>query len=240
MTRAVFQLIPVLLALLASAQSAPITSNTFETFNRQTFRGLPEAFTGGPRSVGIDDDEVTFTSSNPRAVFAYTAAYGLSDNGSWGGGRRGFIGLNVAFGWLRFDFAQPVSGVGAFVNYAPPATSFGTATLTVLGLDDTVLDTFVLNQDAPISTPDAVDAGAFRGFNRKRGDIHAFVISDGFSVLDNLTWSRDNVAPEVVPVPSAIWLFALPLALALRRSHASVMAQPPRHPVTGLVLADPR
>lgn len=230
MARALLTVFSALLAHFATAHGAPITSNGFETFSRQNFGGLMEDFTGGPREVGTAEDQVAFTSSNPRAVFAYTSAYGLGENGSWGGGRRGFVGLNVAFGWLRFDFDQPVSGVGAFMNYAPPAASFGAATLTLLSADDTVLETLVLNEDAPISTDsDSVDAGAFRGFSRARGDIHAFVVSDGFSVIDNFTWSRDNVAPEPVPLPAPAITFMFPALFLLWRGGKGQRAKPSGH-----------
>jgi len=207
-------------ALLSVSPSlaAPITANTFETFTRQTFGNLPSEFTGGPREAGREGDSVIFTSTNVSSVFAYDSAYGLNTNGDWGGGRRGFVGLNTAFGTLRFDFARPVSGVGAFINYSPPSTSFGEATLRVLGVGDVVLEEFNVSRDAPISTPNAVDGGAFRGFNRLAGVIVAFELSDGFVVLDNLTWSRDNVAtPKAIPIPSSSLLFMVPLAFAALR-----------------------
>ena len=194
-------------AASAAASAAPVTENPFAEFSVQTFAELPSEFTSGPREAGIGDDSVLFTSTNGSSVFAYDAAYALNTNGDWGGGRRGFVGLNAPFGTLRFTFATPVSGVGAFVNYAPPPTSNGEAILTVRGADDQILETFNLSIDAPIVTPDAVDAGAFRGFERQRADIVAFELSNGFIVLDDLTWSRENAFTLPVPVPAALPLF---------------------------------
>lgn len=187
--------------------AAPLLSNPFDTFAIQRFNTLPSEFTGGPRETGVQGDSVTFTSTNGSAVFAYAFAYSLNTNGAWGGGRRGFVGLNAPFGSIRFDFETPVSGVGGLINYAPPSTSNGEAIIRALGTNDTVLETFSLSFDAPIVTPGAIDRGAFRGFERRRADIIAFELSNAFIVVDNLVWSRDNAAPEI-PVPAAGLLFS--------------------------------
>ncbi|MEM9838575.1 MAG: hypothetical protein AAF830_05405 [Pseudomonadota bacterium] len=198
-------------ALSVSASAATLLSNTFADFEIQRFNTQPSEFTGGPREAGVDGDSVIFTSTNSSSVFAYEFAYSLNTNGAWGGGRRGFVGLNAPFGTVTFTFDRPVSGVGGLFNYAPPFTSNGEAIIRVLGEQGGVLETWNLSLDAPIETPDGIDRGAFRGFERSRADIYALEISNAFIVVDNLVWSRDN-ADAPVPIPAAGWLFGLILS----------------------------
>jgi hypothetical protein len=133
---------------------------------------------------------------------AYNAGFGLSSNGNWGGGRNGFIGLN-GDGFLRFTFADgPVSSVGAFMNYAPG--SGADPLIQALDADGNLLEGYNLAVIAPISTPGATDDGAFRGFVHGSADIAAIQFLNSFTVVDNLTFSAEELAP--VPEPATLLL----------------------------------
>ncbi len=93
-----------------------------------------------------------------------------------------------------------VSGVGGFINYAP---GFASALIEALAADGiTILESYVLNLDAPISTPGGVDDGAFRGILRATADIGAFRVSNGYVVLDDLTFGGGGT--QSVPEPSSL------------------------------------
>jgi hypothetical protein len=128
--------------------------------------------------------------------------FGLGTNGRWGAGRNSYAANNGGSSSMTFTFVDgPVSSVGAFVNYAPG----GTPTLEVLGAGMVVLESYDIAALAPISTPGAVDDGAFRGISRASSDIYAVRWSNSFSVLDDLAFNR-------VPEPGTLALLVLSLA----------------------------
>lgn len=131
--------------------------------------------------------------------------YGLSANGSWNSGRQGYTGLNTASGAMTFRFNDaPVSGVGGFVNYATPG--YGAAIIEVLDQNGAVLESYDVTALAPISTPGATNAGAFRGIVRPQADIYALRLNNSYDVLDDLTFTS---APAV-PVPTlSTWAMLL-------------------------------
>ena len=122
----------------------------------------------------------------------YDAAFSVGSNGSWDSGRNGYVGINDQMGgsgiFAKFTFATPVSAVGVFENYAPGG-SWPDPILEVLDTFNTVLESYDLSIDAPISTPNATDAGAFRGVQRAMADISAIEFIDGYQVVDDLTFS---------------------------------------------------
>ena len=150
---------------------------------------------------------------------AFNGNFGLLQNGIWDSGRNGYAELNGVTGFLRFDFASgPVSAVGAFMNYGTPG--LGSAVIRVLGAGDTILESYDLSTDAPISTgPGSFDAGAFRGITRGSADIIAVEFLDALITVDDLTFSPSASA---VPEPASALLLIVGLTAigCLRRRRA--------------------
>ena len=187
----------------------------------EQFAGTGYNFTFGPVQlggpVGMD---VVFT-ANPvgrgisgRGSVLGSGGYGLGANGEWGGSQT-YSGLDSSAGWMTYTFnSGPVASVGGFLNYAPGAGT--NVSIEALDAAGNTLESYLLGQVAPIDTPGAVNAGAFRGISRATADIAAFRVSNQFVILDNLTFS-----PAPVPEPSTLVLLASGgLALFGRRARA--------------------
>lgn len=132
--------------------------------------------------------------------------WGLSGNGVWGSdgtnGRGTWIGTESAGGGYFVDFVDgPVNAVGAFMNYAVPNNS--NISIGVFSVDHVLLESYEIQGNAPISTSNTYNAGAFRGIIRPTNDIHAIAFSGKYLYVDDLQFSR--VSP--VPIPPAVWLF---------------------------------
>lgn len=168
----------------------------------QTLIGTSIAFTGTPGSTGSA---------------LYNGPWGLLANGTWNGSQNGFAGNNgrTPGDFARFTFSTGVSSVGGFVNYVPGNFNGGAFTLLAYGSANNLLESYNIETLAPISTPSATNAGAFRGITRSSADIFAFEFQNGVSVLDNLTFSAGS---SVVPEPSLLSLmFAGLLGVAISR-----------------------
>lgn len=140
----------------------------------------------------------TWTSTDSNSVIG-NGDYQLFENGVWNADRNGFTGLNVADGSMTFSFESDVNYVGGFMNYfSPPSTDI---IISALDRDGDLLESYILNTLAPIETPGGTNDGAFRGILRDTFDIAAFRVSNGYVVLDDLTFHA------AVPVPAALWLF---------------------------------
>ncbi|GLC28305.1 PEP-CTERM sorting domain-containing protein [Roseisolibacter agri] len=173
-------------------------------------------------------------------------------NGSWiptrppgpGGPGGGPFAAVASGGALRVTFGTPVAGVGAVLNYTPPCL-YGTPvppgpSIRLLGAAGEVLGTYNLEALAPITTPAAVNAGAFRGAIRPGGDIYAAEFASGtFLVLDDLRFGGVAAGPPVtsVPEPATVALVAIGwcgIVVGRRRRRTGRHANhPPRRPRPG-------
>jgi hypothetical protein len=149
-----------------------------------------------------------FTVTGSSHIWYGDSGYGLSDNGSWGdfawvGGECFTLGCTATI-----DLGGLYSAVGGFMNYAPGFG--GTPTIAALAADGTtVLESYDLSADAPISTPGGVNDGAFRGISRASADIAYFRISGGYLIMHDLTLVAD---PTAVPEPSTMALAGIAIA----------------------------
>ena len=181
------------------------------------FAGLGYNFTFGPAQIGDRVGlDVVFTgapagggNSGSGSVLG-SGIYGLAGNGTWGEDRI-YSGLDSRSGFMTYTFNfGAVSSVGGFINYAP--FDFGPVRIEALDASGRVLEAYALQDVAPISTPGALNAGAFRGIRRNSPDITSFRLANAYAVLDDLTF---GTAP--VPEPSTLVLFGTAAAYAARR-----------------------
>ena len=122
--------------------------------------------TNGPVQIGdvIGENVIwsTTTAFGPSVIGSVD--YGLGVNGYWRVPKT-FVGLNSSPGTMLFEFIDlTVSAVGGFINYAPGADF--DVLLEALDVNGNVLESYNINQLAPISTPGATNQGAFRGILR--------------------------------------------------------------------------
>lgn len=128
--------------------------------------------------------------------------YYLGNNGQWGPGRNGFLGIGGGNGTLvslRIDFVNgPVSFVGGLFNYSP---SWPPVSMAALAQDFSVIEQRAIEVEAPIDTYSQIDKGEFRGIASSQNDIYALQLTAPFAVIDDLSFFR------TVPEPSSILLF---------------------------------
>jgi len=192
------------------------------------YAGVNTVTTVGPVQVGnLVGVDVTFSSDNPDGSLLGSGPYGLADNGAWDSSLT-MVGLNTDFvGFdlytMTFSFnSGPVSAVGAFMNYAAfDGSFFGDVIISALAADSSVLEQWDITTDAPISTPNALNDGAFRGILRPTADIFGFSVSNSAAVLTNLTFSSTEASDtQVTPEPGSMILmlsgFLLLLAKRIR------------------------
>jgi hypothetical protein len=144
-------------------------------------------FGTGPHTFG--SPTITWSSTDPEAVFGYNGGYGFNANGSWSG--LDMTGTNGApSASITFSFSAPVSAVGGFLNYG---TSNGLNTISVFN-GATLIETDTLT----FATGGGTNTGLFLGFSEAT-PITSFVLTGAFIGLTNLT-----VVASAVPEP-ATW-----------------------------------
>jgi hypothetical protein len=163
----------------------------------------PNMQAAGPIEVGgLSGESVSWSSSSSYSVIG-DDDYGLALNGSWDSRRSGFVGSNDTEALLRFDFnSGPVAAAGGFVNYAP---GYGDFVMRVLGVDNTVLESYNIASSTPVSTYLAINDGAFRGIVRPTNDIAALELYGAYHVLDDLRFHR----AQALPLPATLPVFAV-------------------------------
>ena len=97
----------------------------------------------------------------------------------------------------------PVNGVGGFMNYTINFDGPSDAFIFALDMNDMVIESYNITNLAPISTPGQTNGGAFRGILRDSADIFAFRLSNKFSVLDDLAFTRDVPEPATLALLGA-------------------------------------
>jgi hypothetical protein len=138
-------------------------------------------------------------------LFITDLTLGGVSNGVWDGAD-GYVGTNNSTAPMTFIFGNPVSSVGGFMNYRPGFTDINQNARIIAFAGDglTVLEEYNLYLQAPISTPNGTNDGAFRGISRQADDIYSFRIIGAFSVLDDLAFTRLS---SPVPEPATMLLF---------------------------------
>jgi hypothetical protein len=193
-----------------------------------TVENLPilNYFGPGPQTVVPG---ITWTSTNAfnqgGSVFGYTNGYGFGGNGFWDSSLV-MAGLNdsfVSYGvvdTMTFSFANPVSAVGGFINYA---LGEGTPTIAVYNSTGGLIESTVLN----FITGGGTDSGFFYGFQESSNEISSFTLTDAYVGITDLTTATSASAPE----PSSFALFGTVVALALyfvrrRKAQAHPLPKP--------------
>lgn len=196
-------LIPAL-APAALVTAAPVGGSTI------TFPGGAGIF-GGPGAGSVAGFNITYTSN---VVYDYDGGFGMGSNGNWG---LSMIGINAPTGAMTIDLGGLYSSVGGFMNYSP---GNGDATISALAADGTtILESYVISTLAPISTPDALDDGAYRGIERLASDIAYFRIENSYLGMHNMTLDGGSAA---IPEPStALLMVSAAGLLLLRRRRAA-------------------
>jgi hypothetical protein len=173
-----------------------------------TFDGPPVNYFGtGPIQVGVGVGEnITWLSTNSSfqggSVCNYSGGYGFVVNGFWSG--KSMIGLNSYNNGDVMTIAfndGPVKEVGGFLNYA--TLGFGDAFIAAYDSSNNLLESYNLSQDAPISTPNGFNDGAFRGIVRDCDDIKYFTMSGAYIGADDVVFHRGGQICDV-PEPGAI------------------------------------
>ncbi len=175
-------------------------------------------------SLGLDVG-VTATVGTPvlGAPFGAWALGGEQDpgNGEWTS-EQTFVGVDGDFSdavngiaaSLVFDFINPVSQVGAFLNYDPTFVYGGGLPLQMFIAAYDANGVEIDSHFVPVNTPGGINEGAFFGISTTGNTIARFEVSAPYAVVDDLKFAAS------VPEPGTWALLAAGLgamALSARR-----------------------
>lgn len=154
----------------------------------------------GTLQVGANGFDVIFRAGSmdlnlPTHAVIGNGQYGLKANGFWDGASGTYVGIASqvsSTSGLMFHFAQPVYQVGAWLNYADPTTP---VFIRAYGQYGELLSEYVLQETAPISTPNMYNKGAFRGIADATG-IWTFELFGGEVVTRDLFANGEQPAEE--------------------------------------------
>ncbi len=178
-------------------------------------------FGAGPQTIAPG---IVWSSSNSRinggSVFGALGGYGLGSNGVSPAGVS-IIGLNDATSFsgglprMAIVFDNPVSAVGAFLNWVPDNGDL--VFVSAFDAGNNILEQLLLNDtDGNVVTP-----GAFYGFKESSASIKAIQFSDGFVIAYGLK----VISPVPEPATWALMIGGFGLAgAALRRRKVAVAA----------------
>ena len=188
-------LIVAAVALAAStlAHAIPVTSlpaGTVYPFAVENYFGT------GPKVVAPG---ITWTADYNYSVYGYAGGYGFAGNGSWSG--LSMIGSNSGGSSMRIDFAAPVAGVGAFLNFAPGYGS--TPTIAVYDSSNMLLESYTLS----FATGGGSNTGEFHGFLEGTSNISYMTLTGSYIGAANL-----SVQTAAVPEPETYALMLAGLA----------------------------
>lgn len=214
---AVFAALTTTLTAVAHAQFITDQTELGDSPTVVSFSQFTARSTVFPQMIDAGGISVSLTNTTPSGVSASPAIYNdrfgiggyfsqfpeLSSpafcmNGEWSSARQGFVGLFPGTS-VRFGFGGTlVSSVGAFMNYTPVCGGYSSPRIRLLGADNAVLAEYDIDVLARITTPNQLNAGAFRGARREQGDIAGVEFVGGVLVLDEFSFAAS--APTT-PVP---------------------------------------
>ncbi len=180
-------------------------------------------FTNGPQDIAPG---ITWTANGGSnvSVFGYDGGYGFSANGIWDAGLS-MIGTNSQTADMRIDFAAAVSGVGAYVNYAPNVAD--PAVISIFDSTNALLESYTLSflvdtsQVGLNTTQAGYNLGEFHGFLQSTNNISYMTLSGSYIGAANL----ETVSVGAVPEPETYALMMAGLGVmawvARKRTPAS-------------------
>ena len=204
----------------ASATTTLLTSDAGYTGPDLDLTGFDNGsynFTFGPIAVG----SFTFTSVNGGGNSGLGSVvgqgfYGLGSNGMFGNDAV-YIGVDSGTGYAQLLGTIPYRQIGFYFNYAPgdgddPVIS----TLTATG---TVISSYNLATDAPISTPGGVNQFRFRGVSDDTNDIYGLRFGGSYLLAAGTPTGVIGGVPEPGAWALMITGFGMAGSILRRRRH---------------------
>jgi hypothetical protein len=158
-------------------------------------------FTFGPIAIdGLTFTVVSDSTNSGQGGVLGQGGYGLGANGSFGGDAV-YAAVDGPTGYAQFLGDKAFSQFGLYFNYAPGIGS--PATIAALDAAGNVLDSFNIEELAPISTPGGFNEFAFRGVGYDDGtEVYGLRFGGAYMLA---TGTADGV-PSVGGVPEpATW-----------------------------------
>jgi hypothetical protein len=200
--------------------AAGITDGVNVTMPIEEYQGLGPIAFGPGNSITWSSN---YTSSiGDDSVFGWNEDYGFGTNGPWNynvtDGPIVMAALNTTGGnyAMTFDFADPVSGFGGFMNYSP---NWGTAVFSAYDSSDTLIETY----DLTFSTGGAFNSGQFVGFQDSSNDISYVTLSNAFvGIADIVESSTSSSVPDTASTALLLGFASLALIAGAKRQAKSV------------------
>ncbi len=185
--------------LLATAITGSVTGMAASAATLTTIApvgGTTTTFTAGGYTNTSSASTVTINGiavSGANGFSFGNTGYGLSGNGSWASGFS-YVATDSPTRAVTFDLGGSFGSVGGFLNYAPGEGS--NPVITALNSAMVVIGSYDLSALAPIVTPFATDAGAYRGIESAGNDIRYFRLSGSYLLAHSVTTATVGAVPE--------------------------------------------